>query len=147
MSKYPVLLYVGDEGSAFWIARKAIKIYYDDDDGLVASPFPTDFIKKEIYEFFNMKEKFDILPHIYHFNKEEFAKFCAVGVAKGAEQGDALCCYVLEQAGFTLGCHVRALIPKMECGMLTKDKGLKILCVGAVWKSWDHLKNGFLKGK
>jgi len=137
---------LGDEGSAFWIAHRAVKIFFDHDDGLIPSRHPVDFIKKAMFEFFQLNHKQDMLPHVYNFDKDKFAKFCEKGVAKGAKEGDPYCLDVLDQAGFRLGLHVRALIPKMECGMLEKDKGLKILCVGSVWKSWKFLKDGFLRG-
>ena len=138
--------FLGDEGSAFWIAHKAITTFFKHDDGLIPSPHPVDFIKKEMFDFFNLKHKQDMLPHAYNFDKENYAQFCEKGVVKGAKAGDPFCLEVLQQAGFDLGLHVKALIPKMECGMLEKDKGLKILCVGSVWKSWEFLKDGFLKG-
>lgn len=137
---------LGDEGSAFWIAHKAVKIFFDHDDGNIPSHLPVDFIKKEMFDFFQLRQKQDMLPHAYNFDKEKYSMFCEKGVVKGAKVGDPLCLYILEQAGFCLGLHVKALIPKMECGMLEKDKGLQILCVGSVWKSWEFLKDGFLKG-
>ncbi|XP_065069589.1 N-acetyl-D-glucosamine kinase-like isoform X1 [Rhopilema esculentum] len=137
---------LGDEGSAFWITHRAVKIFFNHDDGFEISPFPVDYIQKELFAYFDLKHKQDLLTHLYGFNKEQYAKFCGKAVVKGAEMGDALCLHVLEEAGVGLGKHIKALIPKMECGMLEKDKSLKILCVGSVWKSWDFLKNGFLKG-
>ena len=123
-----------------------MKIFFDHDDGLIPSRHPVDFIKNAMFEFFQLNHKQDMLPHVYNFDKDKFAKFCEKGVARGAKEGDPYCLDVLDQAGFRLGLHVRALIPKMECGMLEKDKGLKILCVGSVWKSWKFLKDGFLRG-
>lgn len=142
----PSSVFLGDEGSATWIAHRSVKTYFDHDDGAIASRHPVDFIEKEMFDFFNMTHKKDILTHLYNFNKEEFAQFCEKGVVKGAHASDPFCLDILEQAGVGLGRHVKALIPKMECSMLKKDKGLKILCVGSVWKSWKFLKDGFLKG-
>ncbi len=125
---------------------KALKIFYDDDDGLFASQHSTEFIRKEVFAYFNLKNKYDILPYLYDFQKETLSKFCAAGIVKGADQGDALCRHIFYEAGYNLGRHVKALIPKMDESLLTEHKGLKILFVGSVWKSWGHLKEGFIKG-
>ena len=99
----------GDEGSAGWISHKAVKTFYDDDDGLVRSPHCTKFLKSAIFDYFKMKEKFDILPYLYDFKKEPFARFCEAGFLKGARQGDALCLHLFYEAGFILAMHVNKL--------------------------------------
>ena len=99
----------GDEGSAGWISHEAVKTFYDDDDGLVRSPHCTKFLKSAIFDYFKMKEKFDILPYLYDFKKEPFAQFCEAGVLKGDRQGDALCLHLFYEAGFILAMHVNKL--------------------------------------
>lgn len=136
----------GDEGAAGWIAHKAVKTFIDHDDGLITSKHSVEFIKRELFDFFELQHKQDLLTHLYNFNKESYARFCEKGVAKGANAGDPLCLDIFEQAGVGLGRHVKALMPRMEQSMLEAEKGLKILCVGSVWKSWHFLKDGFLKG-
>ena len=78
------------------------------------------------------------------------------------EENDPLCCQVFDEAGQDLANHIVALLPKISKVSLTKnclwvkitfqyllfkdlmnsEGGLKIVCVGSVFKSWNLLKNG-----
>lgn len=142
---------LGDQGSAYWIVLEALRCVYQDADGFERSPHKTCFLKKAMFEFFGMNDMFGILPHLYPSNSKELdkhfiAKFCLEGVVKGAREGDKLSLHILSTAGNNLGKHVKALIPKMENELLVENGGLKIICVGSVWKSWEYLKEGFLSG-
>ena len=107
-------------------------------------------MKQAIYKHFNLNDKHGILPYFYpnegRFDKDVIASFTKSGVIPGAEQGDPLCLYLMKDAGFILGRHVKALVPKMERSLFTMCTELKILCVGSVWKSWEFLKEGFVEG-
>lgn len=142
---------LGDEGSAFWIVSQALKIIYNHTDGLNLSQHNVNYLKKAMFEYFDMQDMFGILQHLYpsngkQLNKEFLAKFCMKGVVAGAVEGDALSLHLLFEAGKELGKHVKALIPKMETELFHAPGGLKIVCVGSVWKSWEYLKDGFLLG-
>merc|ERR1719318_725459 len=93
---------------------------------------------------------FGILQHLYPSNKqidkENIAKFCVKGVVSGAVEGDPLSLHLLTEAGRELGKHVKAMIPKMDIDIFRAPGGLKIVCVGSVWKSWKFIKDGFLSG-
>ena len=54
----------------------------------------------------------------------------------------------MRNAGAVLGNHVKACIPNMDETLIqeSKNAGLKIICVGSVWKSWEFMKDGFLAG-
>ena len=45
-----------------------------------------------------------------------------------------------------LGRHIRALSPVISPSLREAEGGLHVVCVGSVWKSWDLLKTGFIKG-
>ena len=98
-----------------------------------------------------MKDMFGILQHLYpsknkQIDKEFLAKFCIKGIISGADEGDPLSLHLLFEAGKELGKHVKALIPKMVNELFHGPGGLKIVCIGSVWKSWMYLKEGFLHG-
>ncbi|CAB4031308.1 N-acetyl-D-glucosamine kinase [Paramuricea clavata] len=132
---------LGDEGSGYWMSHMAIKLVYDDIDGLVKAPFDVTFIKEAMYKFFQLERRFDILDHLYRdFNKGKVAQFTSV-VAEGASKhGDPLCKYVFKEAGVRLGHHINALEGKVHEQLAKSEDGLKVLCVGSVFKSWELLK-------
>jgi len=142
---------MGDEGSAWWISHKAIKTVFDAEDGLVPSQHDITYVKKAVFEHFKIDNLFGMLDHLYaKFDKAHFAGLCKVIADGAAEAKDPLCQHLFFQAGEVLGTHVRAVIQHMdkECqdALLNGPKGLKIACVGAVWKSWELLRDGFLQG-
>ncbi|XP_077992249.1 N-acetyl-D-glucosamine kinase-like [Glandiceps talaboti] len=138
---------LGDEGSAYWIAHKGVKIVFDEADNFQESPCDTSYVKKAMDDFFQITERHGILDHMYSkFNKSKFADFC-VRLAEGArEQKDELCIWLFREAGKSLARHIVALGPKIDKSLLTAEGGLQVVCVGSVWKSWDLLKEGFLEG-
>jgi len=142
---------IGDYGGAGWIVLETLKTIYEDNDGFNRSPYDVTFLKKAMYKYFKLKDLYDILPYIYpadgKLDKEFLAKFCVTGIVKGAENNDKLSQHILTHAGEVLGKHVKALIPKMDVELFqNQNEGLKIICIGSVWKSWMYLKDGFLKG-
>lgn len=58
---------------AFWIAHRALKIYIDDDEGLVSTDFDTQAVKTAFFNRFSMRSNVDLLELLYHFNKQTFS--------------------------------------------------------------------------
>ncbi|XP_028403273.1 N-acetyl-D-glucosamine kinase-like [Dendronephthya gigantea] len=138
---------LGDEGSGYWISHMAMKTVYDDADGMVQSPHDVQFVKDEMYNYFNLEKPFDILEPLYrNFDKGKVAHFTTT-LAKGAiEKGDPLCRYLFKEAGVRLGHHVNALETKVDEQLAKSEDGLKVMCVGSVFKSWEILEAGFVEG-
>ncbi|XP_063781369.1 N-acetyl-D-glucosamine kinase isoform X2 [Pseudophryne corroboree] len=136
---------IGDEGSAYWIAHRAMKIVFDTIDHLVESPHDIGYVQKAMFNYFQVSDRMGILPHLYRtFEKSKIAGFC-VKLAEGANQGDELCRSVFRSAGDILARHVVAVLPKVDEVLFQGELGLPVLAEGSVWNSWDLLKDGFIE--
>ncbi|CAH0597773.1 unnamed protein product [Chrysodeixis includens] len=130
---------LGDEGSAYWIAHKAVKTVFDDVDGLQPAPHSTDRVWEVIREHFDADTRADLLPHAYkHFDKSMFAGVTSK-LSALAYKGDDLSLHIFASAGAALASHAAALASRSSASRL------RVVCVGSVWKSWDILKPGVLK--
>ncbi|GAB0094170.1 N-acetyl-D-glucosamine kinase [Sergentomyia squamirostris] len=135
---------LGDEGSAWWISHRAIKIVFDDEDNFIKSVHPTNVVWQLIKEHFSVETRLDLLTHCYaKFEKPFFAGLCSK-LAKAAGEGDQLCQQLFTDAGHLLARAIIALLPRVS-EELVKTGELSIVCVGSVWLSWDLLKMGFIK--
>ncbi|XP_042885226.1 N-acetyl-D-glucosamine kinase-like isoform X2 [Penaeus japonicus] len=137
---------LGDEGGAYWIAARAVKLLFDEDDNLIDPPFNTSQLRDIVYTHFELKDRFGMLQHCYQsFEKAKFASLTAK-ISHGASSGDAMCARILYDAGFALGRHIAALSRNIHEALLFTEDGLQIVCSGSVWKAWEHLRPGFVDG-
>ncbi|XP_011410197.1 PREDICTED: N-acetyl-D-glucosamine kinase-like [Amphimedon queenslandica] len=138
---------LGDEGSGYWISHRAVKLVYDIEDGFRQAPAGTDIkiLKDEVYKYFNIKDRFDILDFIYEkFSKSHIAKLCKILSDVAKETKDPIVTQLFYDAGFELGRHVMALVPKVDSVLIKEMNGsIPVLLEGAVFNSWDLLQSGF----
>ncbi|XP_071792731.1 N-acetyl-D-glucosamine kinase-like [Asterias amurensis] len=138
---------IGDEGSAYWISLRAVKTILDAEDNMIEPSHDITYVKKAMHNFFGVSESFGLLDHFYtNFDKTKIAGFCIVIAQGAAKDKDPLCMELFHEAGVVLGRHILAVAPKLDQTLLNGPEGLKVVCVGSVWKSWDLLKEGFLQG-
>lgn len=136
---------LGDEGSAYWIAQRAVKAVFDSMDNMEVSPHDIAYVREAMWRHFRISNRMGLLPHLYgSFQKADFAGFC-LKVAEGARAGDALCRHVFTQAGQALARHVLAVLPRVDQSLFRGELGLPIVCVGSVWKSWELMREGFVQ--
>lgn len=134
---------MGDEGGAYWIAWRALKYLFDSDDGLQACPYSLEFIRQEMHDYFQVKDNYGMLRHLYTEFKKSFMARFTLRVVDGAHKGDPLCLSVFGEAGEQLAKHIIAVSSKSNASYF--PDGLTVVCMGSVWKSWDLLSNSFIK--
>ncbi|XP_031825732.2 N-acetylglucosamine kinase isoform X1 [Nomia melanderi] len=135
---------MGDEGSAYWLTQRACKYVFDDIDGLFAAPQPISYVWPALRTFFNVTDRTNLLTHLYtDFDKSKFSKF-AKEIAVGCENEDPLCLHLMAEGGTILAKYVVALAKNAHNTLKLAHGGLKVICVGSVWKSWEHMKDSFL---
>ncbi|XP_014206823.1 N-acetyl-D-glucosamine kinase [Copidosoma floridanum] len=136
---------MGDEGSAYWLSHRACKYVFDDLDGLLQAPAPITYVWPAMQEYFKVTDQQSMLPHLYaNFNKCKFAMFTKE-LALGCERADPLCLKLFHEAGVMLAKHVTAVSAKAHNDLKLEKGGLKVICVGSVWKSWVYLQEGFIE--
>ena len=138
---------LGDEGSAYWIAMQGMKALIDYEEGLILPEFSITYVRECVFEHFKINHRSDLLNFFYHnFDKSFIAKLCAKFSEGALIHNDLLCRKLFYDAGFILARHVATVAPLAEPWTLKEEGGLRILCVGQVWKSWSLLKEGFIRG-
>ncbi|KJE96220.1 N-acetylglucosamine kinase [Capsaspora owczarzaki ATCC 30864] len=139
--------FMGDEGSAYWIAHAAIKFVFDDMDKYLTAEnaalgLDTEYVKTSMFAYFQAQNRKEMLNHFYsNFDKQFFSGFTKL-VAEGADKGDRLCREIFRRAGDHLGRHTRAVLQSADQSV---DK-LNVVCVGSVFQSWHLLREGFWGG-
>jgi N-acetylglucosamine kinase len=121
--------------------------------------------------YFSLSEPAGMLDVMYGagFKKDAVAGF-AVEVSALGQAGDRFCAGVMARAGRELGAHLRAMVKRRAAGSAGGSAGagagggapaggsagagagggapappLSIVCVGSVWKSWELLKESFVR--
>ncbi|XKL60301.1 hypothetical protein PGB90_001317 [Kerria lacca] len=136
---------LGDEGSAYWIVHRGVKICLDNNIKLKSVPNGYSDVKlwEAIKKYFNIETIYDLIPIFYsHFNKAQIAALC-ISLSELARNGDPLSKWLFESAGQYLAKHIQAVYNSAHETLKCNHGGLQIVCVGSVWKSWDLLKQGF----
>lgn len=133
---------LGDEGSAYWMVLRAVKILFDHDDNYRRSDFNVEKLRTHVFAFFKVQNRSELLPYFYApFQKSAIANMAAA-IAAGAAEGDPLCLYLFHDAGKRLAQHIKAVTPHISQALLNRPGGVPVVCVGSVWKSWDALQDG-----
>uniref|UniRef100_A0A2R5L4F8 N-acetyl-D-glucosamine kinase n=1 Tax=Ornithodoros turicata TaxID=34597 RepID=A0A2R5L4F8_9ACAR len=136
---------LGDEGSGFSVAVRAIKMVLNEDEGFSPPEFSAKKIRSLVLEHFKVEDMFGLLPYVYsNFDKPLIASLCTK-VAQAAVEGDPLCKQIFWLAGKELADHVVAVAPSVSESLLKDEGGLCIVCVGSVFRSWQLLRAGFME--
>jgi len=138
---------MGDEGGAYWISHFCIKKLFDAMDNLVPTNLDTSHVHRIMCDYFNVSDQKCMLKHLYtEFKKDVIAGMCLELAKCARDTRDPLCLSAFRAAGRYLALHILALLPKADKALFSEDAGLKVVCTGSVWKSWDLLEEGFVEG-
>jgi len=138
---------MGDEGGAYWISHYCLKKLFDAMDNLVPTNLDTSHVHRIMCGYFNVADQKGLLKHLYtEFKKDVIAGMCAELAKCARDTRDPLCLSAFRAAGYFLALHILALLPKADKALFSDDAGLKVVCTGSVWKSWDLLEEGFAEG-
>lgn len=135
---------LGDEGSAYWIAQKAIKYLIDVNDNFLEVDNEIDQLQQLIFEHFQINSLNDLLPYFYSEFKKEFIAGLTLKLALAAPKNPLFAIF-FEQAGYELARHIIAIQPRIDKSLFELPNGLPIVCAGSVYKSWSLIKPGFMQ--
>lgn len=135
---------LGDEGSAYWIAQKAIKYLIDMNDNFLEKDNGMDELQKIIFEHFQVDSLSDLLPHFYSDFKKQFIASLTLKMSVAAERNTLFRSF-FEEAGYQMARHIIAIQPKIDKSLFQCPEGLPVVCAGSVFKSWSLLKPGFIR--
>ncbi|ALC47787.1 CG6218 [Drosophila busckii] len=136
--------FLGDEGGAWFISYRAVKVVFDHLDNFEKSRFPIEQTWTLIREHFSIETRYDMLTHCYaKFDKPFFATLCKK-LAIIADNGDQLAMSLFQEAGVHLARMIKALLPSVS-KELVESGDLSVVCVGSVWSSFNLLKEAFIK--
>jgi N-acetylglucosamine kinase-like BadF-type ATPase len=130
---------IGDEGSAFYIARKALNLATKAYDGRSEYTVLIDMFKKRL----KLKNFKDIISKIYHQTEPNEIASLATIVSLAAENGDKVARDILEESGRELALAVKSVAKKLSM----ERESLIVGAVGSVFKSnivWNAFKQNIL---
>jgi N-acetylglucosamine kinase len=130
---------IGDEGSGYWVASRAIKRVFkamDADDAQSCSVLHTAML--QYFGISNLRGMLNIL-YASPFDKAHVAGF-ALQVSAAAEQGDALALSIFDRAGMKLGHMLGVMASKLKLNSATD-----VVCIGSVFKSYALVRQGMIR--
>jgi len=141
---------IGDPGSAYWIANKALRMIYDNADGIEPTDYNLAAATKAANEHFQLSKPLDVLKPLYSdFSKLRITEFCDK-LANLAQRNDPFCVYLFTEAGTKVAHLLKAVFldaAKQEVSMKgTIEYGrIQLLGVGRVWMYYDIIRSGFVQ--
>jgi len=128
--------FIGDEGSAHWISKKALEIYSKQKDSRLPPSILLDIIEKE----YNVKQEYEMINIIhnkYKLDRRQIAKLSVI-VFKAAKEGCPYSRDIFNEAAYELYLHVEALIKKTNF-----KEPILLSYAGGVFKSGELIIKPF----
>jgi len=129
---------IGDEGSAYWIAVKALNAVSRAHDGRGRETM----LSKMVMEHFGVKEELEILHKVYkeiEGDPTEISKLAKV-VDRAACEGDEVARFILEEAGRELALAISCIVRRLNM----HDERIVVGGLGGVFRS-KFVKESFFR--
>lgn len=126
---------IGDEGSAYWIAKKVILEFSKQSDGRAQQTKLYELVKEET----GIQEDADLISHIIKTlgnKREEIAKLAMV-CAKGAMANDEVCLNIYKDVAYEIAQMINVLSRKVN------KKEILVSYTGGVWKGKKYMDATF----
>lgn len=131
--------YCGDEGSAYWLGRKAIALFGKESDGRA----PKSALYEIIREEYTLVNDFDFISVVLELedNRTEIAKFSKI-LSRAASQGDEKAREIIQEAAFEASIAIKAIIDKLD---FEEKEEIYVTYSGGVFKIGEMLTNEIAK--
>lgn len=126
--------FVGDEASAYWIAKKAIEIYSKQSDFRLERTIFHKIFKEDLnlnYDF----ELIDLLQNKYKLSRSKVAKISII-VSKIASLGDETAIGIFKEAAHEIYLMIHSVIKQLDF-----KENIKVSYTGGVFKSENLILN------
>lgn len=125
----------GDEGSAYWIAKKGIEVFTKQSDGRYPKTKLYTIMKNEL----NLKEDFDLIDLIYNQYSLDRGKIAQLSllVYKAAEKNDFYSLEIFKEVALEIGLMIKVISQKINF----IEKPIKVSYVGGVFKASKYIFN------
>lgn len=126
--------FCGDEGSAYWLGRRAITLFAQQSDGRL----PKGRLYQIIKDNYQIEEDFDLISLVTQesWGRAEIAKI-AQDLTKAAREGDRDALSAFDEAADEVAKAIRAVIAKLN---FKSDETIYVTYSGGVFKVGDLIK-------
>lgn len=126
---------IGDEGSAYWMAKKVLLEFSKQSDGRKEKTVLYDLLKEET----GIQEDADIITHVIKTleNKREKIASLAIVCAKGASMNDEACLSIYQEAASEISQLINVL------GRKSNQEKILVSYTGGVWKGKKYMQSTF----
>eukprot|EP00949_MAST-11_sp_MAST-11-sp1_P004022 g4022.t1 len=132
---------VGDEGSAYWIAREAVRAVLQGKDHIHEHEVLR--LEEAILSHFGAKNLREVILQIHAEDGKRILSSFARTVSRLAEEQNDVCCrHILKRAGEELGQLLFATLPEFERHQCEQ---IDVVLVGSVWKSFHLMRSGMIE--
>ncbi|MCT4566480.1 MAG: ATPase [Maledivibacter sp.] len=130
----------GDEGSAYWLGKKAIEIFGKESDGRLEKTPIYEIMRREL----KIERDFDLISIVleqYKMDRGKIAGFAKI-LFKAAENGDEHAIGIFEEAAYEQGLTVGAIINQLD---FSEEDEVLVSYSGGVFRAKEFILQPFKK--
>ncbi len=126
--------FCGDEGSGYWLGKKAIELFTKESDGRLEKTPIYCIIKDEL----NIERDFDLINIIYNelaFKRSEIASISKL-LYKAAKKGDNYAKTIFKEAAYEQSLTIKAIIKKLDFNL---NDNILVSYSGGVFNAGEYI--------